>query len=39
MLANAIADQCFNGYIVGCRRPSHGIGEVGGEINRKSGRV
>jgi hypothetical protein len=38
MLANALADQFLNRYVVGCSRLAHGNSEIGREVYRKSGR-
>jgi hypothetical protein len=39
MLANALADEFFSGYVGFCSRSGHDISEVGGEVYRKSGRL
>jgi hypothetical protein len=39
MLANALADEFFGGYIGFRSRPGHGNSEVGAEIYRKTGRL
>jgi len=39
MLANALADQFLNRYVVGCSRLAHGNSEIGRKVYRKSNRL